>query len=175
VTLRTRLTEKLGIRRPVLLAPMGSIAGGRLAGAVSEVGGLGLIGGGYGEKDWRTGICCRGQPTSGLRFHYLVARRTAWPARCSARPPPRRTDALVWRSTPFRQAHPGRGSHAHLSSAEPRTLFKRLMLAPRSSSHRVPRLAVTAALAPRCHWYRPSWIWWRGAPPTRWCGRRRHR
>src|SRR6516162_7492593 len=31
---------------------MGSIAGGRLAGAVSEAGGLGLIGGGYGEKTW---------------------------------------------------------------------------------------------------------------------------
>jgi len=52
VTLRTRLTEKLGIKHPVLLAPMGSIAGGHLAGAVSEAGGLGLIGGGYGEKEW---------------------------------------------------------------------------------------------------------------------------
>jgi nitronate monooxygenase len=52
MTLRTRLTEKLGIRHPVLSAPMGSIAGGRLAGAVSEAGGLGLIGGGYGEQAW---------------------------------------------------------------------------------------------------------------------------
>jgi nitronate monooxygenase len=52
VTLRTRLTEKLGITHPVLLAPMGSISGGRLAGAVSEAGGLGLIGGGYGNADW---------------------------------------------------------------------------------------------------------------------------
>jgi nitronate monooxygenase len=52
MTLRTRLTEKLGIRHPVLLAPMGSISGGRLAGAVSDAGGLGLIGGGYGDKDW---------------------------------------------------------------------------------------------------------------------------
>lgn len=50
--LRTRLTEKLGIRHPVLLAPMGSISGGRLAGAVSEAGGLGLIGGGYGDAAW---------------------------------------------------------------------------------------------------------------------------
>jgi len=31
---------------------MGSISGGRLAGAVSEAGGLGLIGGGYGNADW---------------------------------------------------------------------------------------------------------------------------
>jgi nitronate monooxygenase len=52
MTLRTRLTEMLGIAHPVLLAPMGGIAGGRLAGAVSEAGGLGLIGGGYGEADW---------------------------------------------------------------------------------------------------------------------------
>ncbi len=52
MTLRTRLTEKLGITHPILLAPMGSISGGRLAGAVSEAGGLGLIGGGYGEQAW---------------------------------------------------------------------------------------------------------------------------
>src|SRR5215475_14669838 len=52
MTLQTRLTKKLGIRYPVLLAPMGSISGGRLAGAVSEAGGLGLIGGGYGNRDW---------------------------------------------------------------------------------------------------------------------------
>ena len=52
MTLRTRLTEKLNITHPVLLAPMGSVSGGRLAGAVSEAGGLGLIGGGYGDRDW---------------------------------------------------------------------------------------------------------------------------
>jgi nitronate monooxygenase len=52
MTLQTRLTEKLSIRHPVLLAPMGSIAGGRLAAALSEAGGLGLIGGGYGEQAW---------------------------------------------------------------------------------------------------------------------------
>ena len=47
-----RLTEKLGIKHPVLLVPMGNIAGGRLAAAVSKAGGLGLIGGGYGDEDW---------------------------------------------------------------------------------------------------------------------------
>ena len=52
MTLRTRLTERLNITHPVLLAPMGSVSGGRLAGAVSEAGGLGLIGGGYGDKEW---------------------------------------------------------------------------------------------------------------------------
>jgi len=49
MTLRTRLTEKLGIEHPVLLAPMGGASGGRLAAAVSTAGGLGLIGGAYGD------------------------------------------------------------------------------------------------------------------------------
>ena len=52
VTLRTRLTERLGIRHPILLAPMGFVSGGALAAAVSAGGGLGLIGGGYAEAEW---------------------------------------------------------------------------------------------------------------------------
>ncbi|MCV7442963.1 nitronate monooxygenase [Mycobacterium paraense] len=52
MTLGTRLTEYFGIEHPILLAPMAGIAGGRLAAAVTSAGGLGLIGGGYGEKDW---------------------------------------------------------------------------------------------------------------------------
>ena len=50
--LRTRLTQRLGIRHPVLLAPMANVAGGRLAAAVTHAGGLGLIGGGYGDTAW---------------------------------------------------------------------------------------------------------------------------
>lgn len=50
--LTTRLTERLGIAHPILLAPMGVMAGGRLAAAVSNAGGLGIIGGGYGDADW---------------------------------------------------------------------------------------------------------------------------
>ena len=46
MALRTKLTERLGIRHPILLAPMGTTAGGVLAAAVSAAGGLGLIGGG---------------------------------------------------------------------------------------------------------------------------------
>ncbi|MCA3564300.1 MAG: nitronate monooxygenase [Methylocystis sp.] len=52
MSLKTRLTERFGIEHPILLAPMGMIAGGRLAAAVSNAGGLGLIGGGYGDEDW---------------------------------------------------------------------------------------------------------------------------
>lgn len=52
MALRTRLTQILGIRHPVLLAPMGYVSGGRLAAALSAAGGLGLVGGGYAEADW---------------------------------------------------------------------------------------------------------------------------
>lgn len=48
----TRLTKRLGITHPVLSAPMAMAAGGRLAAAVSNAGGLGLIGGGYGDETW---------------------------------------------------------------------------------------------------------------------------
>ena len=50
--MRTRLTQKLGIEHPIISAPMGLAAGGRLAAAVSGAGGLGLIGGGYGDAAW---------------------------------------------------------------------------------------------------------------------------
>jgi nitronate monooxygenase len=46
------LTEMLGIHHPLLLAPMGNVAGGELAAAVSGAGGLGLIGAGYGDREW---------------------------------------------------------------------------------------------------------------------------
>ncbi|MCV7195174.1 NAD(P)H-dependent flavin oxidoreductase [Mycobacterium angelicum] len=52
MTLKTRLTDFFGIRHPILLAPMAQVSGGRLAAAVTAAGGLGLIGGGYGEAEW---------------------------------------------------------------------------------------------------------------------------
>jgi nitronate monooxygenase len=48
----TPLTELLEVDHPILLAPMGDVAGGRLAAAVSAAGAFGLIGGGYGEPAW---------------------------------------------------------------------------------------------------------------------------
>ena len=52
MTLRTRLTDRLGIAHPILSAPMGFVAGGRLAAAVTAAGGLGILGGGYGDAAW---------------------------------------------------------------------------------------------------------------------------
>ncbi len=50
--LTTRLTKTLGLRHPIISAPMAFAAGGKLASAVSSAGGLGLIGGGYGDAQW---------------------------------------------------------------------------------------------------------------------------
>jgi nitronate monooxygenase len=52
MAIHNRLTQVLGIEHPVLLAPMDIVSGGRLAAAVSQAGGLGLLGGGYGDSDW---------------------------------------------------------------------------------------------------------------------------
>lgn len=50
--MQTRLTDLLGIEHPIISAPMAFAAGGSLAAAVTGAGGLGLIGGGYGDAAW---------------------------------------------------------------------------------------------------------------------------
>ncbi|MCL8208353.1 MAG: nitronate monooxygenase [Actinomycetia bacterium] len=44
--------DQLGLTLPVIAAPMGGVTGGWLAAAVSEAGGLGIVGAGYGDLDW---------------------------------------------------------------------------------------------------------------------------
>ncbi len=55
MAITTPLTQLLGIRHPILLAPMDTIAGSRLTRAVSEAGGFGILGGGYGDRSWLEG------------------------------------------------------------------------------------------------------------------------
>jgi nitronate monooxygenase len=50
--IKTAFTERFGIDHPIMLAPMDKVSGGALAAAVSEAGGLGMIGGGYGDESW---------------------------------------------------------------------------------------------------------------------------
>ena len=50
--LKTRITAALNIQHPILLAPMAGVSGGAVAAAVTNAGGLGVIGGGYGDKEW---------------------------------------------------------------------------------------------------------------------------
>lgn len=52
MSIRTPLTERLGIAHPILLAPMDVVADARLTVAVSAAGGLGILGGGYGDEQW---------------------------------------------------------------------------------------------------------------------------
>lgn len=49
-TITTALTRLLGIQHPILLAPMGSAAGGKLAAAITHAGGFGLVGSGYADE-----------------------------------------------------------------------------------------------------------------------------
>jgi nitronate monooxygenase len=52
MALSTAFTELFSVPHPIALAPMGGSAGGALAAAVSNGGGLGLLGGGAGDPDW---------------------------------------------------------------------------------------------------------------------------
>lgn len=52
MAIRTALTETFALQNPIVLAPMGSVSGGRLTAAVSNAGALGLVGGGYGDPKW---------------------------------------------------------------------------------------------------------------------------
>ena len=65
----TSLTRLLRIEHPVILAPMGFVSGGALAGAVSAAGGLGIIGGGYADPDWlEREFAAAGNPPVGCGF-----------------------------------------------------------------------------------------------------------
>lgn len=52
MSIATPLTKLLGISNPILLAPMDVVADARLTAAVSAAGGLGILGGGYGDEHW---------------------------------------------------------------------------------------------------------------------------
>jgi nitronate monooxygenase len=52
MTLHTAFTELFSLQHPIALAPMGGASGGALAAAVSNGGGLGLIGGGREDAGW---------------------------------------------------------------------------------------------------------------------------
>ncbi|MEV6279868.1 nitronate monooxygenase [Nocardia sp. NPDC051832] len=52
VTLPTAFTDLFAVRHPIVLAPMGGTAGGALAAAVSNAGGLGMLGAGNEGAQW---------------------------------------------------------------------------------------------------------------------------
>ncbi len=71
--IRTRFTDTLGVRHPIVCAPMALVTGGRLASAVSRAGGLGIVGGGYagilgGEPDLAAELALARKETFGVGF-----------------------------------------------------------------------------------------------------------
>src|ERR1700688_4735458 len=52
MSITTPVTDLLGIKHPILLAPMDLVADGRLVAALDAAGGFGILGGSYGEEQW---------------------------------------------------------------------------------------------------------------------------
>ncbi len=88
-TIATRFTRRFGVPHPVALAPMDKVAGGRLAAAVARAGGLGLIGGGYGDPTWvEAAFAEAGDAPVGIGFiAWSVAERPELVAQSLARRP----------------------------------------------------------------------------------------
>jgi nitronate monooxygenase len=77
MSIRTSLTERFGIAHPIHMAPMGGVGGGALAAAITRAGGLGIIGGGYGDKEWiERELAAAGNERVGVGFiTWSLARR----------------------------------------------------------------------------------------------------
>ncbi len=71
--IKTRLTDQFDLEYPIVCAPMALVTGGKLAGAVSQAGGLGILGGGYagrlgGEPDLDDEYRAAGNQPIGIGF-----------------------------------------------------------------------------------------------------------
>src|SRR5258708_4637954 len=69
----TPLSARLGIRHPILSAPMDVIAGARLTAAVSVADGFGILGGGYGDKAWLEQEAAKLRSSSAVATEYAAA------------------------------------------------------------------------------------------------------
>lgn len=92
MALSTAFTESLSIRHPIALAPMGGSAGGALAAAVSNGGGLGLVGARREDPDWTDRELAK--VAEGDRVPSVGDRRRH--ARTGARPSPAGRHAVFW-------------------------------------------------------------------------------
>ncbi len=90
MSISTRLTALLGVKHPILLAPMDLVADARLAVAVTRAGGFGIIGGGYGDEAWlKRELDAAGDARVGMGFiTWSMARRPQLLDLVLARRPP---------------------------------------------------------------------------------------
>jgi nitronate monooxygenase len=97
----TGFTSLLAIRQPIMLAPMDIVAGGRLTKALSDAGGFGVLGGGYGKDEaWLRRELDTASDVARIGVGFItwgVAQNTPQP-RHHTRAPPQGVDAIVWRS-----------------------------------------------------------------------------
>jgi hypothetical protein len=118
--IETALTRLLGIEHPILLAPMGSAAGGRLAAAVTNAGGLGLVGSGYANTAAiRRELTEAGNARVGIGFILWALEKNP----CGARRCPRRQtcsgDVVVRRPHVVHPADKGCRLQDYLPGADP--------------------------------------------------------
>ena len=88
--LSTPFTDLLGVRHPIALAPMGGLAGGALAAAVSRGGGFGMLGAANGDPEWMARelpIVAAGTDRSwGIGFLTWAIDAGRWSGRCTPAP-----------------------------------------------------------------------------------------
>src|SRR5690348_2697644 len=154
--IETALTRLLGIEHPILLAPMGSAAGGRLAAAVTNAGGLGMIGSGYAStKAIRQELAEAGNARVGIGFILWALERN--PAALEVRP--ERRQPQISRPSADRPRLPAASKRPVARSSIrcrrwPRQR-RRPMPAPTSLSRRaVTRAAIRGRRAARWGWSR---------------------
>jgi len=175
---KTRLTEQFGIRHPMLSAPMALVAGGRLVAAVSDAGGLGILGGGYagalgGEPDLAQELRLVEGRTFGVRFITWALDRA-----------PQALDEVLKRSPycvflsfgdpqPFARPRFMTPRPSWSAKCKPCGMWtKRSMPEPTPSWHRARKLAATERPARRCLLSPKSRIIWRSVRQRRCCLRR---
>ena len=116
--LKTRLTERLGIEHRILLAPMNVLSGGKLAAEVSKAGGLGIIGGGYGDSDWlEQQFAVGGERAGWLRVHHVVDGARSEASRSGSCQAAGGAHALFRETRTTRSAHQGARGAADLPGA----------------------------------------------------------
>jgi nitronate monooxygenase len=112
-TIETALTRLLGIQHPILLAPMGAVAGGKLAAAVTHAGGLGLVAAaGAREANIRRELGEAGNARVGIGFIlWMLDHPAALDGALAARP------VAIMRPRGLHRPHQGGRHQDHLPAA----------------------------------------------------------
>ena len=149
-TLTNRFTRGLNLRHPIVSAPMAFAGGGALAAAVSRAGGLGLIGGGYGDPAWiEEQFAAAGNARVGIGFITWSLRKFPSLLTDALKHGPAAVMLSFGDPRAFAGAIRGAGAKLICQCETWSTWRPRSAPGPRSSWPRVPRPAATARCAAR--------------------------